>query len=248
MADPIIPSSTSPLADYGTVSQKQLNVKEQVVFKNSNTDYTLKVQDASQNGTLNLPSLTGGSNKTLDVDDSIVAMSRLDDDSITNAKLQTIIEDNLVSASAINVNGSSAETTLVNSHNFLISDASGIKKKVSFATINAQITPAANSVDVESIIDGAAHQLIQCDASGSPEYVSMSGDMTLQGGQSTIANDAISSAKLADQSAINVANNGVLVFQDASGNQQWKLDIGSNKFQISYHDGSSWEVKMDIAN
>ena len=72
--------------------------------------------------------------------------------------------------------------------------------------------------------------------------------MTLVSGAATIANDAISSAKLADQSAINVASNGVVVFQDASGNQQWKLDIGSNKFQISYHDGSSWATKFDIAN
>ena len=240
-------NNNSPLADYGTVSQKQLNVKEQVVFKNSNTDYTVKVQDASQNGTLSLPSLTGGSNKTLDVDDSIIGMSRIDDDTITNAKLQTIIEDNLVSHSALNVNGASAETTLVNSHNFLISDASGVKKKVSFQTINAQITPAANSVSVDSIQNGSAHQLIQCDASGAPAYVSIGGDMTLQGGQSTIANDAITSAKLADQSAINVANNGELIFKNSTGDQ-WKLNVSSNKFQISYYDGSAWEVKMDIAN
>ena len=247
MSFPVIPSSNSPLADYGTGSQKQLNVKEQVVFKNSNTDYTVKVQDASQNGTLSLPSLTGGSNKTLDVDDSIIGMSRIDDDTITNAKLQTIIEDNLVSHSALNVNGASAETTLVNSHNFLISDASGVKKKVSFQTINAQITPAANSVSVDSIQNGSAHQLIQCDASGAPAYVSMSGDATIQNGVATIANDAISSAKLADQSQVNISNNGELIFKNSVGDQ-WKLNVSSNKFQISYYDGSAWEVKMDIAN
>ena len=247
MSFPVIPSSNSPLADYGTVSQKQLNVKEQVVFKNSNTDYTVKVQDASQNGTLSLPSLTGGSNKTLDVDDSIIGMSRIDDDTITNAKLQTIIEDNLVSHSALNVNGASAETTLVNSHNFLISDASGVKKKVSFQTINAQITPAANSVSVDSIQNGSAHQLIQCDASGAPAYVSMSGDATIQNGVATVSNDAITSAKLADQSQVNISNNGELIFKNSVGDQ-WKLNVSSNKFQISYYNGSSWEVKMDIAN
>ena len=169
------------LVDYGTVSQKQLNVKEQVVFKNA-SDYTLKIQDVSQNGTINLPNITDGSTKTLDVNDSTIGMSRITDDSITNAKLQTISEDDLVSHNALNINDASAETTLVDTHNFLITDASGTKKKVSFATINSQITPAANSVSVDSIQNGSAHQLIQCDASGAPAYVSMSGDMTLQGG------------------------------------------------------------------
>ena len=235
------------LVDYGTVSQKQLNVKEQVVFKNA-SDYTLKIQDVSQNGTINLPNITDGSTKTLDVNDSTIGMSRITDDSITNAKLQTISEDDLVSHNALNINDASAETTLVDTHNFLITDASGTKKKVSFATINSQITPAANSVSVDSIQNGSAHQLIQCDASGAPAYVSMSGDMTLQGGVALVGNDAITSAKLADQTDISLANNGILVFQDASGNQQWKVDISSDKFQISYHDGSSWETKWDIAN
>ena len=131
--------------------------------------------------------------------------------------------------------------------NFLITDASGTKKKVGFATINSQITPAANSVSVDSIQNGSAHQLIQCDASGAPAYVSMSGDMTLQGGQATIANDVITSAKLADQSQVNISNNGELIFKNSTGDQ-WKLNVSSNKFQISYYDGSAWEVKMDIAN
>ena len=191
------------MENYGTSQQLQSNVKEQVSFQwSADVSYNLRVQDASQNGTLQLPSIVDNGTKTLDVNDSIIGVSRLADDSITNAKLQSISENNFVAPNCLDISSATVEVALDDGDYFLIADTSNVKKKVSFATIASAIDDHAivfsdNTIPPETIENQTAQHILQANSSGVMTSRAISGDITITDGVSAIGADKVVSSMIA---------------------------------------------------
>ena len=247
----------SSLDNHGHVQQKSIAVKEEVQFTPGASTLSVKTQDASQNGIVLLPNITDGSSKTLDVNDSTIGMSRIADNSITNAKLQTITATAKVNVSALDISGATEEITVNDGDYFVINDASGGNYKLSFDNLNVAVdnhshSYTANTIPSNALQDSSANNILQFDSSGVANSVAVSGDLTASAGAFTIGNDAVSSAKLADQTEVVVSdgsgNDNGIVFNDSTG--RWKLSVDSGEFKILWDAGSmgSYVEKWSVNN
>ena len=108
-----------------------------------------------------------------------------------NAEMLTDLSS--IAATQVNLNGANAETSLADTDEFLFYDASAsANRKVTGANLKTYVGSGS------SVPSGTSGQVIVYDASNAAAAVSLSGDATIDNtGSMTIANNAISEAKLA---------------------------------------------------
>ncbi len=176
--------SASDHSSHGTLKMKKLELSQ------SNSIKFVADADGSKSISLHLagpPTQAGDTLYSLPV--------------ITSA--QTLLHNgSSIAASQIDLAGAAANSDPQDTDNFMIDDA-GTVKKISGSALKTYI----GVVDASALSGASEHEILVANGSGDMAQVAVSGDLTNSAGAFTIANDAVTNAKIANN-AVNAAKIG----------------------------------------